>query len=84
MKGNKNIATQLLQVKAQPNAVDNYGRTALHWAAYNSRDAVVELLLQAKADPTIVDKDGNTAAKHAESGGHAALAQRLREAEGKA
>ena len=82
-KGNKNILTQLLQAKAQPNAVSNDGLTALHCAAYNGSEAVVELLLQAKADPTIVNKYGNTAAERAESGGHAALAQRLREAEGK-
>ena len=63
--------------------MDNDGWTALHWAAYNGREAVVELLLQAKADPTVVDKDGDTAAKDAESCRHAALAQRLREAEGK-
>ncbi len=55
--------------------------TALHWAAYNGREAVVDLLLEAKADPKIVSKSGNTAAKGAEINGHAALAQRLREAE---
>ena len=63
--------------------MNNNGETALDYAAYNGSEAVVELLLQAKADPTIVDKYGNTAAKFAESRGHAALAQRLREAEGK-
>ena len=63
--------------------MNNFGRTALHYAAAYGREAVVELLLQAKADPTIVDKYGDTAAKDAERRGHAALAQRLREAEGK-
>ena len=80
-KGNKNIATQLLQANAQPTALDNDGQTALHWAAGNGREAVVDLLLEANADPKIVSKDGYTAAKYAEIGGHAALAKRLSEAE---
>ena len=44
---------------------------------------MVGLLLEAKADPKIVDKYGRTAAAWAESYGHAALAQRLKEAEAK-
>ena len=67
-----------------PNAVDIHGWNALHKAASNGRQAVVDLLLQAKADPTIVSKGGYTAAKLAKHGGHAALAQRLREAEAQA
>ena len=81
-RGNKSVATQLLQANAQPNALnDNDGWTALHYAASNGREAVVDLLLEANADPKIVGKDGYTAAKRAEIGGHAALAKRLREAE---
>ena len=53
----------------------------LHQAAYDGHQAVVDLLLEAKADPTIIGKNGGTAAKWDENQGHAALAQRLREAE---
>ena len=80
-KGNKSIATQMLQANAQPNALSNGGWTALHWAAFNGREAVVDLLLEANADPKIVDKYGYTAANRAEIRGHAALAKRLRDAE---
>ena len=80
-KGNKSVATQLLQANAQPNALENGGSTALHYAADNGSEAVVGLLLEANADPKIVDKYGYTAAKHAEIHGHAALAKRLSEAE---
>ena len=80
-QGNQAIVTELLQAKAQPNASNNDGRTALHWAAVNGSQAVVDMLLQAKADPTAVDKEGNTAAKWAEQYVYPELAQRLKEAE---
>ena len=72
---------ELLQAKAQPNASDNYGWTALHAATSNGSQAVVDLLLKAKADPTAVDVNGSTPAKWAERRGHAGLAQQLRKAE---
>ena len=75
------VFTELIQAKAQPNASNNNGSTALHVAACYGRRAVVDLLLKAKADPTAVDVNGDTPAKCAERNGHAELAQQLRKAE---
>ena len=61
--------------------MDNYGRTALHFAAFNGKAQVVDLLLQARASPTAVDKNGRTPAQWAEQDGHPDLAARLRQAE---
>ena len=74
------MVTHLIQAKADLNAVHRNGWTALHGAAVNGREAVVEKLLQAKADPTIVTKDGRTAAKLAQDHGYAGLAKRLQAA----
>ena len=59
------------------------GGTAFHFAAYYGSEAVVELLLKAKANPKAVDSCGRTPARVAEQLGYAALARRLKEAEGK-
>ena len=61
----------------------NNGGTALHYAAYNGKEAMVEQLLRAKANPDAVDNDGWTAARFAERIGYHALAQRLMEAQAK-
>ena len=74
------MVTHLIQAKADLNAVDCDGWTALHWAAWWGRKVVVKQLLQAKAAPTIVNKDGNTAAKVAQDNGYAGLAKRLQAA----
>ena len=59
------------------------GGTALYIAACYGSEAVVELLLKAKANPKAVNSCGYTPARVAESCGHADLARRLKEAEGK-
>ena len=59
--------------------MNNDGGTALHYSAFNGKEAVVEQLLRAKGNPNAVDNDGRTAAKFAEQRGYHALAQRLRE-----
>ena len=74
------VVTHLIKAKADLNAVDCSGLTALHLAAGCGHEAVVEQLLQAKADPTIVAKGGRTAAKLALVKGHAGLAKRLQAA----
>ena len=74
------MVTHPIQAKADLNAVACSGLTALHYAAFYGRKAVVEQLLQAKADPTIVTKNGRTAAKLAHVNGHAGLTKRLQAA----
>ena len=48
----------------------NYGNTALHWAAYYGRLAIATRLLEGGADLTLRDKDGKTALDIARSQGH--------------
>lgn len=45
---------------APPEAVDEDGNTALHWAARNGGDACVELLLDLNPDPDARNDDGET------------------------
>ena len=75
------MASQLLQANANVHAVDNDGRTALHWAAWKRRARVADVLLPANASTTAVDKDGLTPVQVAERNGHGELAERLRQAQ---
>ena len=47
--------------KASPSGTDDTGRTALHWAAYNGHEDVVELLSQKRRSLAKVDAVGRTA-----------------------
>ena len=75
------MALQLLQANANVHAVNNYGQTALHYAAGNGRGRVADVLLQANASTTAVDKNGLTPVQVAERSGHGELAERLRKAQ---
>ena len=48
------MASLLLEKGADVNAEDDRGRSALHWASENGRDAVVELLLEKGADVDVL------------------------------
>ena len=74
------MASQLLQANANVHAVDNNGRTALHWAAGKGRARVADVLLHANTSTTTVAKDGRTPVQYAEQYGHGELAERLRHA----
>ena len=50
------------QAHADPNEVNNFGRTALHEACQGGHDDVVELLLNASANYDLADSEGQTAA----------------------
>ena len=75
------MALQLLQAIANVHAVNNYGQTALHIAAWNGRARVADVLLQANASTTAVTKNGRTPVQLAEETGHGELAERLRQAQ---
>jgi uncharacterized protein len=64
------LVTQLLAAKANPNAVSEKGRSALHQAAKRGYTDIVQQLLAAGADPKLVDEDGHTAFSYAENNGH--------------
>ena len=81
-QGKDAVATQLVNVNANVNAVDNnYGFTPLNWAASYGHAIVADLLLGAGANPKAANKSGKTPAQDAEQQGHRELAERLRQAE---
>src|SRR5690606_9371488 len=53
--GNSVMARMLLDHKANPNAVDSSGRSALHYAAYFGRQDMAGMLLQAGANTAQTD-----------------------------
>jgi ankyrin repeat protein len=55
-------AAELLAKGAKIDAQNNEGKTALHFAAEQSKPQKAEALLKAGADPSIADKSGKTAA----------------------
>lgn len=64
------LAVLLLGAKADVNAQNNDGYTALHLAARGASESFVELLLAHGADITVRDNDGNTAGDLAHQKGH--------------
>ena len=73
------MASQLLQANANVHTVNNYGSTALHWAALYGRARVADVLLQASASTTAVNNYGRTPVQVAEQAGHYNVAERLRQ-----
>eukprot|EP00850_Spirogloea_muscicola_P018095 SM000162S02373 [mRNA] locus=s162:152959:154434:- [translate_table: standard] len=53
------------------------GSTALHWAALNGHQQVVELLIEQGADPAALNQHERTPVDEALSQGHAALVQAI-------
>lgn len=64
------VAVLLLGAKADVNAQNNDGYTALHLAARGASESFVELLLAHGADITVPDNDGHTAGDLAHQKGH--------------
>lgn len=56
MHGRYEIAELLLELGANPNAVDRYGYTPLHTAANFGKDDLILLLLAHQADPSMVSR----------------------------
>ena len=65
---------------AQMNIPDTkFGRTPLHWAAYEGHGTTSETLLKRGADPSVIDHNGETALQTAQRRGHAKVVQALSE-----
>ena len=77
--GHSEVVERLLQEKADVNAADYSGRTALQAAAGGGHLAVMERLLQEKADvnAAAAKYSGRTALQAAAEGGHLAVVERL-------
>jgi ankyrin repeat protein len=60
MRGDRTAVRTLLQQKADVNAPQIDGATALHWAAYNNDLETAQLLIQAGAKPDAANREGIT------------------------
>jgi len=77
MQGDKGAIKTLLQSKADVNAAQPDGATALQWAAYKSDLDMLDLLLRAGANVKAANQDGATALSLASERGNAAMIDRL-------
>ena len=76
-EGDVTGVARLLVQGADVDAADYDGRTALHLAASEGRDAVVRFLLDRHAAPSPVDRWGNTPLDDAKRAGHDVVAGHL-------
>jgi ankyrin repeat protein len=75
--GESAAALSLLQRKADPNAAEVDGTTALHWAVRNGDATLVDRLLRAGARPTAANRYGITPLPLACEQGDPAIVERL-------
>jgi ankyrin repeat protein len=73
MRGDAAAVRALLSQKADVNAPQADGTTALHWAVYRGDPTLADLLIRAGADHRIASRDGVTPLSLASSSGDAAL-----------
>jgi ankyrin repeat protein len=77
-RGSVNAVSWLLQNGADPNALDEEGRTPLHvCAARNTVATVVKLLIGAGSEPNALDASGNTPLDYARKNGRSRVADYL-------
>jgi ankyrin repeat protein len=72
-RGDKAGIQKLVAAKANVNATQNDGATALHWAVFRSDKEMVDMLLKAGADPKAANRDGSTPLWLASVNGDAAI-----------
>ena len=77
MQGDKSAVKALLQSKADVNAAQPDGATALQWAAYKNDLEMLDLLIGADANVKAANHDGATALSLASERGNATMIDRL-------
>src|SRR5678809_980610 len=77
MKGNREAVRSLLQRKANVNAPQSDGTTALHWAVRADDLETAELLIRAGANVSAANRDGATPMQLAATNGNALMIEKL-------
>jgi uncharacterized protein len=77
MKGDKALVRNLLQQKADVNAAQADGATAIQWAAYRADPDMADLLIAAGANVKLANRDGATALLLASMNGSASVIEKL-------
>lgn len=77
MNGDREAVHQLLQKKADVNAQQADGATALQWAAYRDDLELADMLIAAGANPKIPNREGATAMQLASLHGSAPMIEKL-------
>src|SRR5438874_9031260 len=77
MRGDKAAVRALLLQKADVNAPQPDGATALHWAAYRSDKELADILIKAGGNPKVASRDGATPLWLASINGDAAMISAL-------
>src|SRR6059036_2669276 len=77
MKGDKAAVRTLIQQKADVNAPQPDGATALHWAAYRGDKELTDLLIRAGANVRAANREGSTPLWLASVNGDAAIIEAL-------
>ena len=80
MRGDTAAVRTLIAQKADVNAPQNDGATALHWAVYRGDKELVDLLVRAGANPKAANREGSTPLWLASINGDAAIIAALLEA----
>src|SRR5579862_3359778 len=80
MNGDRAAVQALLKKKADVNAPQTDGATALEWAAYRDDLELADLLIAAGANPKIPNREGATALQMAALHGSSAMIQKLLDA----
>jgi ankyrin repeat protein len=80
MRGDVAAVRALIAQKADVNAPQNDGATALHWAVYKGNKELVGLLVRAGANPKAANREGSTPLWLASINGDAAIIAGLLEA----